>query len=189
MSGILCYCSVTKLYYPALCNPMDCSMPGFPVLRSLPGFAQIHVHWVDGVIQPFHPLPPLFLLLSNLSQLRIFSSGLVLHIRWPKYWSFSFNITPSNEYSGLIFFRIDWFDLLAVHWSHKRLLQHHNLKASILQHAAFFMVQIPRLYMMMGRQWKPCQTLFLGAPKSLQMVIAAMKLKDAYSLEGKLWPA
>ena len=104
-------CSVVQLY-PALWNPMDCSTPGFPVLHYLPEFAQTHVHWVGDAIQPSHPLsspsPPAF----NLSSIRVFSSESALHIRWPKYWSFS--ISPSNEYSGLISSRSDRFDLLAV---------------------------------------------------------------------------
>ena len=106
---------------------------GFPVHHQLPELAQTHVHWVSDAIQPSHPLsspsPPAF----NLSQHpRMFSNESVLHIRWPKYWSFSFIISPSNEYSGLISFRIDWFDLLAVQQTLKSLLQHHSSKASIL---------------------------------------------------------
>ena len=97
-----------------LCNPMDFSMPGFPVLHYLPEFAQTHVHRVGDAIQPPRPLlspsPPAL----NLLSIRVFSDESVLHIRWPKYWSFSFSINPSNEYSGLISFRIDWLDLLAV---------------------------------------------------------------------------
>ena len=100
---------------PTLCDPMDCSRPGFPVLHHLFELAQTHAHWVSDAIQPSHPLsspsPPAF----NLSQHQVFSHELALgHIRWPKYWSFSFSISPSNEYSGLVSFRIDWFDLLAV---------------------------------------------------------------------------
>ena len=96
---------------PTLCDPMDCSTPGFPVHHQLPELAQIHVHQVDDAIQPSHPLsspspPP-----SIFSSIRVFSHELVLWIRWPKYWSFSFSISPSNEYSGLISFRIDCFDL------------------------------------------------------------------------------
>ena len=93
---------------------MDCSTPGFPVHHQLPELTQTHVHWVGDAIQPSHPLsspsPPAF----NLSQHRVFCKESVLHNRWPKYWSFSFSISPSKEYSGLISFRIDWFDLLAV---------------------------------------------------------------------------
>ena len=105
-------CSVAQSC-PTLCNPMDCSTPGFPVLHNLPEFAQTPVHWVSDAIQPSHPLsspspPP-----SVFASIRVFSSESVLPIRWPKYWSFSFSISPSSEYSRLISFRIDWFDLLA----------------------------------------------------------------------------
>ena len=114
------------------CDPMDCSTPGLPVHHQLPEFTQTHVHWVGEAIQPSHPLlspsPPTF----NLSSIRVFSNESVLRIRWPKYWSFSFNISPSNEYSGLIFFRMDWLDLLAVQGTLKSLLQHHSSKASII---------------------------------------------------------
>ena len=89
---------------------------------------------------------PFLLLLSIFPSIRVFSNESVLHIRWPKYWSFSFSISPSNEYSGLISFRIDWFDLLAVQGTLKSLLQHHNSKASILQRSVFFMVQLSHLY-------------------------------------------
>ena len=93
---------------------MDCSMPGFSVLHHLPEFAQIHVHWVGDAIQTSHPLLSLLLLPSVLPSIRVFSSESVPRVRWPKYWSFSFSISPSKEYSGLISFRIDWFDLLTV---------------------------------------------------------------------------
>ena len=89
---------------------------------------------------------PLLLLPSAFPSIRVFSSELALHIRWPKYWSFSFSISPSSDYSGLISFSIDWFDLPAVQGTFKSLLQHHNLKASIFQHSAFFIVQLPHLY-------------------------------------------
>ena len=94
---------------------------------------------------------PLLLLPSIFLSIRVFSNELALHIRWPKYWSFSFSISPSNEYSGLISFRIDWLDLLVVQRTFKSLLQHHNLKASILQHSAFFMIQLSHLYMTTGK--------------------------------------
>ena len=93
-------------------------------------------------IQPSHPLSPLLLLPSIFPSIRVFSFELAVCIRWPKYWSFSLSISPSNEYSGLISFRIDWFDLLAVQGTLKSLLQHHSSKASVLQHSAFFMVQL-----------------------------------------------
>ena len=104
---------VQSLSRVRLCYPMDCSTPGFPVHYQFLKFTQTHVHWVGDTIQPSHPLlspSPAF----NLSQHQVFSNESALHIRWPKYWSFSFNISPSSEYSGLISFRMDWFDFLAV---------------------------------------------------------------------------
>ena len=134
-----------------LCDPMDCSMPGFPVLHHLLELVQTHVGWVDDAIQPSYPLsspsPPTF----NLSQHQGLSNESALHIRWPKYWSFSFSIRPSNEYSGLISFRIDRFDLLEVQGTLKSLLQHHNLKASVLWGSAFFIVQLSHPYMTTGK--------------------------------------
>ena len=130
---------------------MDYSMPGFPVLHHLPELAQTHVYWVDDTIQPSHPLSPLLLLPSVFPSIRIFSNESALWIRWPKYWSFSFSISPSNEYSELISFRIDWFDLLAVYGTLKSLLQHHTLKASVLWCSAFFMVQLSHPYVTSGK--------------------------------------
>ena len=120
---ICCCCSVAKPC-PTHCDPMNCSMPGFPVLHYFPEFAQNHVHWVRGVIQPSHPLSPLFLLPSVFPTIRVFSNELAVCVRLPKYWSFSFSISPSNEYSGLISFSIDWLDLLDVHGTVKSLFQH-----------------------------------------------------------------
>ena len=125
---------------PTLCNPMDCSSPGFPVHHQLLELAQTHVHQVSDAIQPSHPL--LSLLPSIFPSIRVLSSESVLCIRWPKYCSFSFSISPSNEYSVLISFRMDWFDLLAVQGTLKSLLHHHNSKVSVLQHSAFFIVQL-----------------------------------------------
>ena len=117
---------------PTLCDPMDCSTPDIPVHHQLPEFTQTHVHWVGDAIQPSHslssPSPPTF----NLSQHQGLSNESALHIRWPKYWSFSFSIRPSNEYSGLIAFRIDRFDLLEVQGTLKSLLQHHTSKTKSL---------------------------------------------------------
>ena len=117
---------------------MDCNTSGFPVHHQLPEFTQTHVHRVGDAIQSSHPLlspsPPSF----NLTQHRDLFNEMVLCITWPKYWSFSFSVSPSNEYSGLISFGIDWLDLLAVQWTLKNLLQHHNSKASTCQHLAFF---------------------------------------------------
>ena len=111
-----------------LFDPMNCSTSGFLILHYLPEFAQTHVHWVGDAIQPPHPLLP-FSSAINLSQHQDFSNELALHIRWPKYWNFSISIRPSNEYSRLISFRINWFDLLVDQGTLKSLLQHHNLKA------------------------------------------------------------
>ena len=105
---------------------MDCNTPGFPVHHQLPEFAQTHVPIVGDAIQPSHPLSPSYPLPSISSSIRVFSVESALHIRWPKYWNFSFSINPSNEYSGLISFRIDWFGLLAVQGTLKNLLQHHK---------------------------------------------------------------
>ena len=119
---------------------MDCNTPGFPVFHYLWEFAQIHVHGVYDAIQPSHLLSPLSSpALTIFPSIRVFSNEFVLHIRWPKYWSFSFSISPSNEYWGLISFRIDWLDLFAVQGTLKSLLQNRSSKASILWHSAFFM--------------------------------------------------
>ena len=108
-----CYPSVVKSCL-TLCDPMDCSTSGFPVLHFLSDFAQTLVHWVCDTIQPSHPPSPPSPSAFNLSQHQGLSNELALHIRWPKYWNFSFSISPSNEYSGLISFRMDWLDLFAV---------------------------------------------------------------------------
>ena len=130
---------------------MDCSTPGFPVHHQLPELAQTHVHRVSDVIQPSHPLLSLPLLPSILPSIRVFSSESVLHIRWPKNWSFSFSISPSNECSELISSRIDWLYLLVVQGTLKSLLQHHSPKASILQCSAFFIVQLSHPYITTGK--------------------------------------
>ena len=129
--GKSCCCSVAELC-PTLCNPRDCNTPGFPVLHF--SWSLLKLTSIQSVML-FNCLIfclPLLLLPSIFPSIRVFSSELALLIRWPKYWSFSFNISPSNEYSGLIFFRVDLFDLLAVQGTLKSLLQHHSLKASIL---------------------------------------------------------
>ena len=112
-----------------LCDPMDCSMPGFPVLNHLLEFVQTHVHWVGDAIQPSHPLSPSFLAFSLSQNEGLFQS---VCTRRPKYWSFSFSKSASKEYSGLISFRIDWLDLLAVQGILKSLLQHHSMNAKFL---------------------------------------------------------
>ena len=136
---------------PTLCDPMHRSTPGLPVYHQLPEFTQTHVHRVCDAIQPSHPLShPLFLLSSIFPSIRVLSNESVLCIRWPNYWSFSFSISPSNEYSGLISFRMDWLVLLAVQESLRSLLQHHCSKASVLQCSAFFIVQLLHVYMTTG---------------------------------------
>ena len=134
-----------------LCDPINCSMPVFPVHHKLLDLAQIHVHWVGDAIQPSHPLLSPFLLPSIFQSVTVFSNESVPHIRWPKYWSFSFSISSSNEYSGLISFRMDWFYLLVVQGTLKSLLQHHSLKASVLRCSAFFIVQLSHPYMTTGK--------------------------------------
>ena len=130
-----------------LCDLMHCSTPGFYVLHHLPELAQTHVPWVSDAIWPCHSLLSPSRLTSTFPSIRVFSKDLAVLIRWPKYWSFSFSISFSNENSGSISFRIDWFDLLAVQGTLKSLLQHHSSKASILQCSAFFMVQLSHPYM------------------------------------------
>ena len=121
-----------------------------------------HVHQVSDAIQPSHPLLSLLFLPSIFASIRAFSNGSVLRIRWSKYWSFSFSISPSKEYTGLISLRIDWFDLLAVQRTLKSLLKHHSSKASILQHSAFFMVQISHPYMTTGKTIALTRQTFVG---------------------------
>ena len=143
-------CSVAQSYL-TLCDSMNRSMPGLPVHHQLPKFTQTPVHWFGDAIQPSHPLsspsPPNL----NLSRIRVFSNESALHIRWPKCWSFSFSISPSNEHPGLIPFRMDWLDLLAVQGTLKSLLQNHSSKPSILQCSAFFIVQLSHPYMTMEK--------------------------------------
>ena len=131
--------------------------------HQLPELTQTHVHQVGDAIQPSHPLssptPPTF----NLSH----HQGFFLRIRWPTYWSFSFNNSPSNEYPGLISFRMDWLDLLAVQGMLKSLLQHHSSKASILWHSAFFIVQLSHPYMTTGKTIALTRWTFVGKVMSL----------------------
>ena len=144
------FSSVSQLCL-TLCNPMDCSTAGLPVHYQFLELAQTHVRRVCDAIQLSHPLsspsPPAF----NLPSIRVFSSKSVLCIRWPKIWSFSFSISSSSQYLGLISFRLDWLDLLAVQGSLKSLLQHVSSKASILWRSAFFMVQLSHPCMTTGK--------------------------------------
>jgi len=136
---------------PTLCDPMNCSTPGLPVHPQLPEFTQTHVHRVSDAIQPSHPLSSPFLLPPIPSSIRVFSNESTLHMRWPKYWSFSFSISPSKEHPGLISLRMNWLDLLAVQETHKSLLQHHSSKVSTLRCSAFFTVQLLHPYMTTGK--------------------------------------
>ena len=122
-----------------------------PCPSQLLEFTQTHVHWVGDAIQPPHPLSSPLLLPSVFPSIRVFSNESVLLIRWPKYWSLSFRISPSNEYSGLFSFSMDWVDLLAVQGTLKSLLQHHSSKASIRRRSAFFIVQLWYPYMTTGK--------------------------------------
>ena len=128
------------------------------VLHYLPEFAQIHVHWISDAIQPSNPLQPPSPAALNLSSIRVFSNESALPIRWPKYWSFNFSISSSSEYSGLISFRIDWLDLLAVQGTLESLPQHHNLKASTLQFPLFLL-----LFAMKWWDRMPWSQIFLNA--------------------------
>ena len=137
-----------------------------PSPSPTPGACWTRVHWVGDAIQPSHPLlspsPPAF----NIS-IKVFSSESVLCIKWPKNWSFSFSISPSNEYSGLTSFKIDWLDLLAVQGTLKSLLQHYNSKASVLWHSAFFIVQLSHPYMTAGKAIALTRRTFVGKVMSL----------------------
>ena len=126
---------------PTLCDPMNCSTPGLPVHHQLPEFTQTHLHQVGGAIQPSHPLLYPSVWPQSLTA-SVFSNESTLSMRWPKYWSFSFSISPSKEHPRLITFRMDWLDLLAVQRTLKSLLQHHSSKASIIRCSAFFTVQL-----------------------------------------------
>ena len=131
----------------------DCNTPGLPVHHQLPELTQTHVQWVGDAIEPSHPLSsrPLLLPASIIPSIRVFSNELVLPIRWPKYWSFSFSTRSSNDYSGLISFTMNCLDLLAVQGTLKSLLQHHSSKASTLWCSAFFIVQLSHPYMTTGK--------------------------------------
>ena len=133
-----------------LCDPMNYSTPGLPVHHQLLEFTQTHVHGVSDAIYPSHPLSSPFPLPPIPPSFRVFSNESTLCMRWPKYWSFSFSVIPSKEIPGLISFRMDWLDLLAVEGTLKSLLQHHSSKASILRHSAFFTVQLSHPYMTTG---------------------------------------
>ena len=147
---------------PILCNHMDCNTPGLPVHHQLLDLAQTHVHQVTMPSNRLILCRPLLLLPSIFPSIRVFSSESALHIRWPKDWSFSFSISPSNEYSRRISFKIDWFDLLAVQGTLKSLLQHHRSKASVLWRSAFFIVQLSHPYVTTGKTIALTRQTFVG---------------------------
>ena len=146
---------------------MNPSTPGLPVHHQLPEFTQTHLHRVPDAIQPSHPLSSPFLLPPIPPSIRVFSNESTLSMRWPKYWSFSFSIIPSKEIPGLISFRMDWLDLLAVQGTLKSLLQLHSSKASILQRSAFFTVQLSQPYMTTGKTIALTRQTFVGKVMSL----------------------
>ena len=154
-------CSVAQSC-PTICDPMDGSTPGFPVLHHLLELAQTYVHWVGDAIQPNHPLSPFLHLPLIFPSIRVFSNESALHIRWSKCWSFSFSISPSNEYSGLSSFRIDWFDFLAVQGTLKRLLH------TTIQKHQFFGAQLSsHPYMTTGKTIALTRWTFVGKVISL----------------------
>ena len=148
---------------------MNHSTPGLPAHHQLPEFTQTHVHQVGNAIQPSHPLSSLSHPAPNPFQHQSL-------FQWPKYWSFSLSIGPSNEHPGLISFRMDWLDLLAVQGTLKSLLQHHSSKASILQHSAFFIVQLSPPYMTSGKTIALTRRTFVGKVKSLLLNMLSMLL-------------
>ena len=145
---------------------MNHSMSGLPIHHQFLEFTQTHVHQISDVIQPSHPLsshspPPISF------SIRVFSNESTLRMRWPKYWSFSFNISPSNEHPGLISFRMDWLDLRAVQGTLESLLQHHSSKASIFQCSAFFTIQLSHPYMTTRKTIALTRQTFVGKVMSL----------------------
>ena len=153
---------------PTLCDPMNCSKPGLPIQNQLPEITQTHVHWVGDAIQPSHPLsspsPPTF----NLSQHQGLFKWVNSSHQMAQVLEFSFSSSLSNEYSGLISFRMDWLDLLAVQRTLKSLLQHHSSKASILRRSAFFIVQLSHPYMTAGKTIDLTRWTFVGKVMSLR---------------------
>ena len=146
---------------------MDCNTTGLPVHHQLTELAQTLVHWVSDAIQPSHPCLLLLFLPSIFPSIKVFSNESVLHIRWPKYWSFSFSISPSKGYSGLISFRIDCLDVPTVQGTPKSLLQHHSSKASILHCSVSFIVQLSHPYIAIGKNIALIRWTFVGKVLSL----------------------
>ena len=163
-------CSVAQSCL-TLCSPVDFRTRGFPVLYHIPEQQQslLKLMSIESMMTSNHFIlcRPLLLLPSIFPSIRVFSNELALHIRWPKYWSFSFSINPPNEYSGLISFRIDWFDLLAVQGTLKSTLQHHSSKASIPRHSAFIMVHLSHPYVNAGKTIVLTRQTYVGRVMSL----------------------
>ena len=181
---------------------MNGSMPGLPVHHQLLESTQTHVHRVGDAIQPSHPLLTPSSPAPNPSQHQSLFQWSTLHMRWPKYWSFSFNISPSNEHPGLISFRMDWLDLLVVKRSLKSLLQHYSSKASVVWHSAFFMVQLSYPFMTTGKtgalnRWMfvskvmsllfniLCRYVLVFLPRSKHLLISWLQSLNAVILEPK----
>ena len=185
VQSIVQFSSVTQLCL-TLCDLMDCSTPGFPVHHQLPELGQTHVHQVSDTVQPSHPLlspsSPTFSLSQHQGLFQWVSSS---H-QMAKYWSFSFSISPSNEYSGLISFRIYWFDLLAIQVTLKSLLQHHSSKASILQCSAFFMVQLSHPYVTTEKTIALTRWTFVGRVMSLFFFNMLSRLVRTFLPRSKL---
>ena len=153
-----------------LCHPMDCSTPSFPVYHQLLEPTQTQVHWVSDVFQPSHPLSSPFPPALNLSQHQGLFQWVSSSYQWPKYWGFSFSISPLNEHSGLVSFRVDWLDLLAVQRTLKSLLQHHSSKASILRPSAFFIDHLSHPFMTTGKTIALTRRNFVGKVMSLRFI-------------------
>ena len=150
-------------------HPMDCSTPGFTVFHHFPELAQTRAGEFESVMPSNHLIlcRPLLLLPWNFPSIRVFSKESVLHIRWPEYWSFSFSMSPSNECSGLISFRMNWLTLFAVQGTLKTLLQHHSSKASVLQRSAIIMVQLSHPYITTGKTIALTRQTIVGKVMSL----------------------
>ena len=161
------FSSVQSLSRVRFCDTVNRSTPGLPVHLQLLEFTQTHIRRVGDAIQPSHPLCPLLLLPPIPPSIRVFSNESAFRMRWPKYWSFSFSISPSKEHPGLISFRMDWLDLLAVQGTLKSLLQHHSSKASDLRCSAFFTVQLLHPYMTTGKTIALTRRTFVGKVMSL----------------------
>ena len=180
-----CHLSSVAQSCPTLCGPMNRSKPGLPVHHQLPDFTQIYV----SLVMPSGHLilcRPLLLLPPIPPSIRVLSNESTLRIRWPKYWRFSFSISPSSEHPGLISFRMDWLDLLAVQGTRKSLPQHHSLKASILRRSAFFTVQLSHPYMTTGKTIALTSWTFVGKVMSLLLNMLSRLVIDNFPSERLL---